>query len=511
MSDRHADLEAALAARSRFLAAASHEIRTPLNAIAGLTELVLDGALPVDAREHLQTIQRASQSLLAIVDGLLDFAKIEAGRLELVPSDVDLRQLLADTVRTFALQAEAKDLDLVVDVHWNVPDLVRADASRLRQVVANLVGNAIKFTSSGEVVVSAAVEGGRVAFAVRDTGIGIDKEQVERIFDPFRQASADTAQRFGGTGLGLSISRMLVGLWNGRLSVFSEPGIGSRFVFDLPIAFGIVEALPPPPRGARALVAVAHNAQAMAVARMLEAWGCEVRVVRPEQAGDAREGAAVPFDFVVGQDCAVQWRRRGVKVHAGRAAVVLLLPPSQLAAGVECVAGQGLSGFVGWPCAYHELRREFEIAIGLAVRPDPLAHRTPSLGPAGRRLRVLVAEDNVLNQRLIAAVLRRAGHELVLVGDGLAAVEACGGEEFDLVLMDLQMPRLDGFEAARRIRGREAGSGRRTPIVALTANLGAGEACADAGIDAVLTKPILPGQLLARLAGFVVDAAAPRS
>jgi CheY-like chemotaxis protein len=479
------------------LASVSHELRSPLNAILGLADLMLDSSLDAGQREHVATIKQAGDSLLAIVDGMLDMAKLEAGRLELLRDDVDVRQLVGEIVRTFAVRAEARGTDLVIDVREAVPDLLRVDGLRLRQVLTNLVANAVKFTDAGEVVVTVDVDRDRLVFAVRDTGIGIEATAIQRIFDPFWQADASTSHRFGGTGLGLSICKRIVELWSGRIAVHSEPGIGSTFSFDVPFDEALVKPRRPLPTGTRALVVLAQPAQGAAVARRLEAWGCSVEVMTPAAAARYPFAERAKFDLVVASDPSVDWRAATAVAAEGRAPVVLLLTPSLLAQGLDRVEAQRLAGFMMWPCAPHELRQEVEVALGVADRVAG-APGASQPRPDEACARVLIAEDSPLNQRVIAAALRRAGHEFVIADNGADCVDAFRRDRFDVVLMDLQMPGLSGVEAARWIRGIEREDGGRTPIYALTASSGDEDRrlCEAAGMDGFLSKPLSPSRLL---------------
>jgi len=378
--------EAANRAKDEFLANVSHEIRTPMNAILGMTELVLDGPLSTSQRQSLDTVRSAAGSLLGMINDLLDFSKIEAGKLELVPDDFQLRELLGDTMRALAVQAHRKGLELICDVHADVPDRLIGDSNRLRQVLVNIVGNAIKFTEAGEVALDVSVaasphdDGGIVVrFSVRDTGIGIPKERQKAIFRAYEQEDASTTRRYGGTGLGLTIAARLIALLGGEITVDSAPGRGSTFTFTAAL---------------------------------------RIQPDRVEQATPAV--AAAP------------------------------------------------------------------------VRPR---------APAGLRLRILVAEDNALNQQLMQHLLSKRGHEVYVAATGTEALARLDELEPDLLLLDLHMPEMDGFQVIEAIRARERSSGGHLPVIAVTARAQEvdRERCLASGVDDFISKPIAADDLWAAI------------
>jgi two-component system sensor histidine kinase/response regulator len=525
--------EAASKAKSEFLANMSHEVRTPMNGILGMTELLLDTPLSNEQRDYLGMVKSSAESLLTVINDILDFSKIEAGKLELVPSAFPLRDSLADTVRTLAVRALQKGLELACHIAPDVPDGLVGDVGRLRQVVVNLVGNAIKFTDQGEVVLdvgkvaSFSEAGEKLAafptevelhFAVRDTGIGIPADKQRLIFAPFEQADGSVTRRHGGTGLGLAISAHLVELMGGRIWVESAVGQGSTFHFTARFAQaeGVMfrpAAEPAAVEGLAVLVVDDNATNRRILVEMLSNWRMRPTPADsgPAALAELRRAAAdgEPFPLVIldalmpGMDGFLLAEH--IRSHPDLAgATVMLLSSSDRAGDASRCQALGIAGYLMKPVKQSELLNT--ILTALQPLPSVPAERVPAAGsvaavPPGRRLHILLAEDNAVNQRLAVALLERHGHRVVVAPNGKEALAVLEGEAFDLVLMDVQMPEMGGLEATARLRERERGTGRHVPVIALTAHAMKGdrERCLAAGMDGYLSKPIQARELLQAL------------
>jgi len=511
--------EAASRAKSEFLANMSHEVRTPLNGIIGMTDLILDTQVTAEQKDYLETIKLSADALQVVINDILDFSKIEAGRIDLEEIEFDARDCVEGVMRTMALRADEKGIELLCDISPDVPVAVIGDSGRLRQVLLNLVGNALKFTSEGEVGLKITTDSvdekqSILHFVVFDSGIGIAPEKLEMIFDAFNQADASTTRKFGGTGLGLTICKRLVEMMGGRIWVESEPGVGSRFHFTMRFGVATRDAWeaqgtksPEMLDGLKVLIVDDNATNRRILNNTLAAWGmCPTTASSGELALQelaAARQVGCPYGLILtdmhmpvmdGFGLAVRIRESEQEKPSG-APIILLTSGGQRGDVARC-RELGIAAYLSKPVRSAQLHQAILRVVQAQDEPLPQSTitRYSLLDKGGflKPLDILLAEDNHVNQKVATRLLEKRGHRVVVVANGKEALETLAREPFDLVLMDVHMPGMDGIEATMVIREREKLSGLHQPIIAMTALAMTRdhERCLAAGMDGYLAKPI---------------------